>query len=46
MISKIDAIPPTTIEGNHWDFDYTWRNSGNHIVLVDLYDIGEKWRKQ
>ena len=24
------------------DFDYTWRNQGNHIVKVDLYDMGEK----
>ncbi len=38
---QIDAIPPTPIEGNHWDIDYVWRNSGNHIVKIDLYDIGE-----
>ena len=38
---QIDAIPPKSIEGSHWDFDYMWRNSGNHIVLVDLYDVGE-----
>jgi len=38
---QIDAIPATIIEGNHWDFDYIWRSSGNHIVMVDLYDIGE-----
>ena len=37
---QIDAIPPTSIEGGHWDFDYVWRNSGNHIVLIDLYDMG------
>ncbi len=38
---QIDAIPPTSIEGGHWDFDYVWRNSGNHIVLIDLYDMEE-----
>ena len=38
---QVDAIPPTTIEGSHWDFDYVWRTQGNHIVLIDLYDMGE-----
>jgi len=37
----VDTIPPKSIEGSHWDIDYVWRNSGNHIVEVDLYDIGE-----
>jgi len=37
----VDTIPPKSIEGAHWDIDYVWRNSGNHIVKVDLYDIGE-----
>ena len=36
---QIEAIPPTSIEGSHWDFDYVWRNSGNHIVEVYLYDM-------
>ena len=36
---QVDAIPPTAIEGSHWDFDYVWRNSGNHIVEVYLYNI-------
>ena len=36
---QVDAIPPTSIEGSHWDFDYVWRNVGNHIIKVDLYDI-------
>ncbi len=39
---QVDAVPPTSIEGGHWDFDYVWRSSGNHIVLVDLYDMGGK----
>jgi len=37
----IDNIPPKSIEGFHWDLDYVWKNSGNHIVKIDLYDIGE-----
>ncbi len=37
----VDTIPPKSIEGAHWDLDYVWRNSGNHIVKVDLYDVGE-----
>ena len=36
---QVDAIPPTSIESSHWDFDYVWRNIGNHIVKVDLYDM-------
>ncbi len=38
---QVDAIPPTLIEGAHWDFDYTWRNIGNHVVKVDLYNADE-----
>ncbi len=37
----VDTIPPKSIEGSHWDIDYVWKNSGNHIIEVDLYDIGE-----
>jgi len=37
----VDTIPSKSIEGAHWDIDYVWKNSGNHIVKVDLYDIGE-----
>ena len=38
---QVDAIPPTLVEGSHWDFDYVWKNIGNHIVKVDLYDMEE-----
>ncbi len=37
----VDTIPSKSIEGSHWDIDYVWKNSGNHIVKVDLYDMGE-----
>ncbi len=36
---QVDAIPPTPVKGSHWDFDYVWKNIGNHIVRVDLYDM-------
>jgi len=36
---QVDAIPPTLVQGSHWDFDYVWKNIGNHIVKVDLYDM-------
>ncbi len=37
----VDTIPPKSIQGSHWDIDYVWKNSGNHIVEVDLYDVGD-----
>ena len=37
---QVNAIPPTTIESGHWDFDFVWQNAGNHIVKIDLYDMG------
>lgn len=39
---QIDAVPPTSIEGGHWDFVHVWRYQGNHIVKVDLYDLPDK----
>jgi len=38
---QVDTIPIESVEGSHWDFDYVWRNPGNHIVKIDLYDIGK-----
>jgi len=35
----VDTIPPKSIEGAYWDFDYVWRNQGIHIIKVDLYDM-------
>ncbi|QUC64360.1 hypothetical protein NsoK4_08005 [Nitrosopumilus sp. K4] len=37
---QIDAIPPKSHEAGHYEVDYVWENSGNHIVRVDLYDMG------
>ena len=39
---QVDAIPPKSIDGGHWDFDYVWERQGNHIVKVDLYDMEGK----
>ena len=36
------AVPPTAVEGGHWDFEHTWDRHGNHIVKVDLYDMADK----
>jgi len=36
---QVDTIPPTLVNGAHWDLDYVWRNIGNHVVKVDLYDM-------
>lgn len=36
---QIDAIPPKSHSGGHWDFDYIWTNPGNHIVEIILYDM-------
>ena len=36
---QVNTIPPTTINTGHWDIDYIWKNQGNHIVLIDLYDM-------
>ncbi|HEX9845147.1 MAG TPA: hypothetical protein VGA92_01630 [Candidatus Nitrosotenuis sp.] len=35
---QIDGVPPQSIDGAFWDFDYTFKTSGNHIFRVDLYD--------
>lgn len=35
---QIDGIPPQSIDGGHWDFDYVFKEPGNHIFRVDLYD--------
>lgn len=41
---QIDGIPPQTIEGGHWTFDYVFKNHGNHIFRVDLFDAEGKVR--
>lgn len=38
---QIDAIPPKSHTGAHWEFDYIWRNPGNHIVEIILYDMDD-----
>jgi len=36
---QVNTIPPTTIKTGHWDINYIWKNQGNHIVLIDLYNM-------
>ncbi len=37
----VDTIPPQYHEGGHWDTNYVFRESGNHIFRADLYDVAE-----
>lgn len=34
----VDEILPQTHEGNSWTIDYIFHRSGNHVLMVDLYD--------
>ena len=36
----IDTIPPQSHDGGQWVLPYTFHESGNHVVEVDLYDAG------
>jgi len=38
---QIDALPPKSHEGSHWETDYVLDNSGIHIFRVDLYDAAK-----
>lgn len=38
---QIDTIPPQSHERGHWDMDYVFKSSGNHIFRVDLYDAAK-----
>ena len=40
---QIDAIPPKSHQSGHYELDYVWKNPGNHIVRIDLYDVGEDY---
>lgn len=39
---QIYAIAPTMVDGAHLETDFVFERQGNHIVKVDLYDIGER----
>lgn len=36
---QVDAVPPKSHSGAHWEFDYIWKDQGNHIVEIILYDM-------
>lgn len=38
---QIDSVPMASHIGGHWETDYVFENSGNHIFRVDLYDAGK-----
>ena len=38
---QVDAISPRTYEDGHMETDYVFRNNGNHIFRVDLYDVAK-----
>ena len=37
--NQIDAIQPVVYEDGHFEMDYVFEESGNHIFKVDLYDV-------
>ncbi|MEM3065597.1 MAG: hypothetical protein QW177_09565 [Candidatus Nitrosotenuis sp.] len=39
---QVDGIPPQSIEGGHWSYDYVFERPGNHIFRVDLYGADGK----
>ena len=39
MISKLMQFSHDPLKEDIQIFDYVWRNSGNHIVKIDLYDM-------
>jgi len=39
---QVEAVRPQLIEGGHWQMDYVFQTSGNHIFKVDVYDKGER----
>jgi hypothetical protein len=39
---QIDGIPVQTHDTGYWDFDYVFKQQGNHIFRVDLYDADGK----
>ncbi len=36
----VDTIPVQNYNGGEWSTTYTFRESGNHVMYVDLYDVG------
>ena len=39
---QVDAINPELHKGGNYKMDYIWKTPGNHVVKVDLYDMGGK----
>ena len=41
---QVDTIPMTYIDGNHWDFDYTFERQGNHVFRFTVDNAGTDGR--
>lgn len=37
----VDTVPPELHKGDSWSFDHVFNKSGNHVLKVDLYNIGK-----
>lgn len=37
---QVHAVPPADVDGSHWEGGFVFDRPGNHIVYVDLYDMG------
>lgn len=37
---QVSAVLPRQVDGGHWRTGYVFERPGNHIVYVDLYDMG------
>ncbi len=38
---RIQTFQPQLIEDGHWEMDYVFENSGNHVFRVDVYNLGK-----
>ncbi|SRR5579885_88533 len=36
----VGTIPVQSFNGGEWSTDYVFHESGNHILILDLYDVG------
>ena len=39
---EIVTIPPQAHDGGHWQTDYVFQRSGNHVFRIDLYDVAKE----
>ena len=39
---EVDTILPQAHDGGHWQTDYVFQRSGNHVFRIDLYDVAKE----